>query len=43
MHSVSIPPEQAKGIRIVNPAPGAIKWDWLIGAASYHAGTGYTN
>jgi len=40
VHSVPIPPEQARGIRIVNPAPGVTKWGWLIGAASYHAGTG---
>jgi len=34
VHPAPIPPEQVKGVRIVNPAPGATKWGWLIDVAS---------
>jgi hypothetical protein len=29
-----LPPEQVRGARIVNPAPGATKWGWLTDVAS---------
>jgi hypothetical protein len=34
VHPLPIPPEQVKGARIVNPAPTATKWGWLIDVAS---------